>query len=58
VAGGYCPDTRYEEKLQEKGVQHKALEKALKDCDKNVTTLPITLEQPWSQYRSSEDCSI
>ena len=28
VEGGYCPDTRYEEKLQEKGAQHKALEEA------------------------------
>ena len=25
VEGGYCSDTRYEEKLQEKGAQHKAL---------------------------------
>ena len=25
VEGGYCPDKRYEEKLQEKGAQHKAL---------------------------------
>ncbi len=31
VEGGYCSDTRYEEKLQEKGAQHKALEEALKD---------------------------
>ncbi len=29
--GGYCPDTRYEEQLQENGAQHKALEEALKD---------------------------
>ena len=43
VEGGCCPDTRYEEKLQEKGAQHKALEEALKDYGYNVTTLPIIL---------------
>ena len=36
-------DTRYEEKLQEKGAQHKALEEALKDYGYNVTTLPIII---------------
>ena len=34
---------RYEEKLQEKGAQHKALEEALKDYGYNVTTLPIII---------------
>ena len=33
VEGGYCSDTRYEEKLQEKGAQHEALEEALKTMD-------------------------
>ncbi len=41
VEGGYCSDTRYEEKLQETGAQRKALKGALKDCGYNVTTLPI-----------------
>ena len=36
-------DTRYEEKLQEKGAQHKALEEALKEYGYNVTTLPIII---------------
>ena len=31
VEGGCCSDTRYEEKLQEKGAPHKALEEALND---------------------------
>ena len=31
VEGGYCSDTRYEEKLQEKEAQHQALKEALKD---------------------------
>ncbi len=43
VEGGYCSDTRYEEKLQEKGAQHKALEEALKDYGYNVTTLPTII---------------
>ena len=41
VEGGYCPDTRYEENLQEKEAQHKALEGAFKDYGYNVITLPI-----------------
>ncbi len=53
VEGGYCPDTRYEEKLQEKEAQHKALEGALKDYGYNVTTLPIIIGQSGSQYRTT-----
>ena len=53
MEGGYCPDTRYEEKLQEKEAQHKALEGALKDYGYNVTTLPIIIEQSGSQYRTT-----
>ncbi len=45
VEGGYCPDTRYEEKLQEKEAQHAALEAALRDYGHNVTTLPIIIGQ-------------
>ncbi len=52
LEGGCCPDTRYEEKLQEKGAQHKALEEALKDYGYNVTTLPIILGQSGSQYHT------
>ena len=50
VEGKYCPDTRYEEKLQEKGAQHKALEEDLKDYGYNVTTLPIIIGQSGSQF--------
>ena len=42
VEGGYCSDTRYDEKLQEKGAQHEALEEALKEYGYNVTTLPYS----------------
>ncbi len=53
VEGGYCPDTRYEEKLQENKAQHKALEEALKDYGCNVTTLPIILGQSGPQYHTT-----
>ena len=55
VEGGYCPDTRCEEQLQEKGAQHKALEEALKDYSYNVTTLPIIIGQSSSQYHTTSD---
>ena len=55
VEGGYCSDTRYEEKLQEKGAQHKALEEALKEYGYNVTTLPIIIGQSRSQYHTTSD---
>ncbi len=51
----YCSDTRYEEKLQEKGAQHKALEEALKDYGYNVTALPIIIGQSGSQYHTTSD---
>jgi len=53
VEGGYCPGTRYQEKLQEKEAQHEALEGALKDYGYNVTTLPIIVGQSGSQYRTT-----
>ena len=60
VVEGYCPDTRYEEKLQEKGAQHKALEEALKDHHSgnyhhgyNVTTLPIIIGQSGSHSHTT-----
>ncbi len=55
VEGGYRSDTRYEEKMQEKGAQHKALEEALKDYGYNVTTLPIIIGQFGSQYHTTSD---
>ena len=55
MEGGYCPDTRYEEKLQEKGAQHKALEEALKDHGYNVSTMPIIIGQSGSQYHTTSD---
>ena len=51
VEGGYCSDTRYEEK----GAQHKALEEALKDYGYNVTTLRIIIGQSGSQYHTTSD---
>jgi len=53
--GGYCSDTRYEKKLQEKGAHHKALEEALKEYGYNVTTLPIITGQSGSQYHTTSD---
>ncbi len=53
MEGGYCSDTRYEEKLQEKGAQHKALEEALRDYGYSVTTLPIIIGQSGSQYHTT-----
>ncbi len=44
-----------QEKLQEKGAQHKALEEALKDYGYNVTTLPIIIGQSGSQYHTTSD---
>ena len=55
VEGGSCPDTRYEEKLREKGAQHKALEEALKGYVYNVTTLPTIIGQSGSQYHTTSD---
>jgi len=48
---GYCPDTRYEENLQEKEAQHTALEEALKDYGYNVTTLPMIIGRLSYDYR-------
>ena len=55
VEGGYCSDTRYEEKLQEKGAQHKALEEALQDYGYSVATLPSIIGQYGSQYHTTSD---
>ncbi len=49
VEGGYCPDTRHQEKLQES----EALSGALKDYGYNVTTLPIITGQSGSQYHTT-----
>ncbi len=53
VEGGYCPDTGYEEKLQEKEAQHTALEEALEDYGHNVITLPIIIGQSGSKYHTT-----
>ena len=55
MEGGYCPDTRYEGKLQEKEAQHKALGGALKLYGYNLTTLPIIIGQSGSQYQTTTD---
>ena len=53
VEGGYCPDTRYEEKLQGKEAQHEALEAAPKDYGYIVTPLPMIIGQSGSQYHTT-----
>ncbi len=40
VEGGYCPDTRRREKLQEKEAQYEALEEAFRCHGYNGTTQP------------------
>ncbi len=55
IISNNCSDTRYEEKLQGKEAQHKALEEALKDYGHNVTTLPIIIGQYGSQYHTTSD---
>jgi len=55
VEGGYCPDTRYEEKLQEQAAQHKALEEALKDYGYNVNTLHTLGGQSETHYHTTSD---
>ena len=57
VEGGSCSDTSCEEKLQEKGAQHKALEEALKGDGYNVTTLPNFVGQSGSQYNTTSEAS-
>ena len=51
VEGGYWPDTRHEEKLQEKEAQPEALERTLKDFGYNVTTLPMIIGQSGSKEK-------
>ena len=53
VEGGYCPDTRYGEKLQEKEARHEALEEAFKDYKYKVTTLPVIIGQSGSQHHTT-----
>ena len=55
MEGGHCSDTRYEEKLHERGAQHKAVEGALKDYGYNVTTLPVIIGQSGSQYHTTSE---
>ena len=53
VEGGYRPDARYEEKLQEKEAQREALKAAVKDYGYNDATLPIIIGQSWSRYHTT-----
>ena len=55
VEGGYCADTRYEEKLQDKEAQHQELHAALTDVGYNVATLPIILGFSGSNYHATTD---
>ena len=60
VEGGYCSDTGYEAKLQEKEAQHEALEKAVKDYGYSVNHTAYNHRTVWitiSSYilRSSTD---
>jgi len=41
VEGGYCPDTRRREKLQEKEAQYEALEETFRCHGYNGTTQPV-----------------
>ena len=43
VEGGYCNDTRYLEKLQQKELQHSALASAVRKYDYDVTVLTYIL---------------
>ena len=54
VEGGYGTETRYEEKLQEKQAQHKALEEALKDHGYNVNYRTIWVTVSHYIRRSSK----
>ena len=47
------PDTRYEEKMQEKEAQHAALEGVFNDYGYSVTTLPTIVEQFGSRYHTT-----
>ena len=55
VEGGYCSDTRYEDKLKEKEGQHQALQTALEDHGHQVSTLPIILGVSGSHFHSTTD---
>lgn len=53
MEGAHWLDTRYEEELQEKGAQHKAMEELLKDYGCNVTTLSINVGDSGSHYHTT-----
>ena len=54
VEAGYCSDTRYEEKLQEKEDQHIALQTALKNYRYSVITLPVILGVSGSIFHTTK----
>ena len=53
VEGGYCSDTRYEDKLKEKEDQHLILQTALEDHGYQVLTLPIILGVSGSHFHTT-----
>ena len=53
VEGGYCSDTRYEEKLKEKEAQHQALQQALEDYGYKVAVLPVILGFSGSHFHTT-----
>ena len=55
VEGGYCSDTRYEDKLKEKEGQYQAMQTALEDRGYQVSTLPIILGVSGSHIHSTTD---
>ena len=53
VEGGYCSDTRYEDKLKEKESQHQALQEALEDYGYKVAVLPVILGFSGSHFHTT-----
>ena len=54
VEVGYCSDTRYLDKLQEKTLQHRQLQSLLMDKGFKVTCLPIILGNSGAIYSTTE----
>ena len=53
VEGGYCSDTRYQEKLKDKEAQHQALQEALEDYGYKVAVLPVILGFSGSHFHTT-----
>ena len=56
VEGGYCADTKYEEKLAEKQQQHQRLQSMLQMYGYTVILLPIILGFSGTIYNSTVEC--